>query len=61
MPKQWKQLTVKFEPEMLKRIALEAAEEGVSKGEWVRVAVQEKMAQTSAMYIINTHGIKKGE
>jgi predicted HicB family RNase H-like nuclease len=41
--KQYKQLTVKFEAEMLKRIALQAAEEGISKGEWIRKAIKEKL------------------
>lgn len=38
MSKLLKQLTVKFDPYTLKKIALLAAEEEISKGEWIRSA-----------------------
>jgi metal-responsive CopG/Arc/MetJ family transcriptional regulator len=40
MAKQWKQLTIKLEPELLKEIAIMAAEIGISKGAFIRVALE---------------------
>jgi hypothetical protein len=63
MPKQWKQLTVKFEPELYDKIMELSTKESmgnpkrISMGEWIRRAVIEKMEDIEQSHFLERYSV----